>query len=108
MAYFEWADGLVIDGGPFDADHRQLIALVNALHTTTSEGRGVEVIDDVLKKVVAYTLGHLQREEALMSSVLRGWLSLHIRRSDKELKVYLAEPRLKSDIPSDARKRKAR
>lgn len=133
MAYFEWTDDLVIDEGPIDADHRQLVDLVNVLHTATSEGRGVEVIDDVLQQVIAYTLGHLQREEALMaavqfpqlenhrllhrrfadhvsvlkqkyevgsitvasqlSTVLRDWLSLHIRRSDKELKVFLGKTR---------------
>ncbi len=131
MAYFEWADDMEIDGGAIDADHRQLVDLVNVLHTATTEGRGVEVIGQVLKQVIDYTLGHLQREEALMasihfpnledhkllhqrfadqlqglqakfdrgsitvasqlSSVLRDWLSLHIRRSDKEMKVFLTQ-----------------
>jgi hemerythrin-like metal-binding protein len=146
MAYFEWADDLIIDGGPIDADHRQLVDLVNVLHTATSEGRGVEVIDGILKQVIDYTLSHLQREEALMASVhfpmlenhkllhkrfadhlqglkakydagsitvasqlsavLRDWLSLHIRRSDKELKVFLAAPTAKVTMRSDARIRK--
>lgn len=146
MAYFEWADDLVIDNGPIDADHRQLVNLVNVLHTATSQGRGIEVIDDVLKQVISYTLSHLQREEALMasiqfphledhklrhqrfadqlhglkekfdqgsitvasqlSSVLRDWLSLHIRRSDKDLKVFLAKPHTKAVTRSDTSKRK--
>lgn len=129
MAYFEWADDMVIDNGPIDADHQQLVALVNQLHTATSEGRGHEVVDKILEDLVAYTVGHLQREEQLMASiqfpnlvqhkvghdkfmekitalkakydtgsltvasqlstVLRDWLSLHIRRSDKEIKVFL-------------------
>lgn len=129
MAYFEWAKDMVIDHGPIDEDHRQLVEMVNVLHTATSEGRGIEVVDDVLHKVIDYTLGHLQREEALMASirypqleqhkrqhqqfadelnalkrkfeggsitvasqlslVLREWLSLHIRRSDKEIAPYL-------------------
>jgi len=129
MAYFEWAKDMVIDHGPIDEDHRQLVELVNMLHTATSEGRGIEVIDDVLHKVIDYTLGHLRREEALLESiqypkleqhkrqhqqfadeltalqrkfeagsitvaaqlslVLREWLSLHIRRSDKEMLPYL-------------------
>ena len=40
MAYFEWADDLVIDHGPIDQDHRHLVDLVNQLHTATSQGRG--------------------------------------------------------------------
>lgn len=146
MAYFEWADDMVIDGGPIDADHRQLVDLVNLLHTATSEGRGVEVIDGILKQAIDYTLSHLQREEALMASVhfpklenhkllhkrfadhlqglkakydagsitvasqlsagLRDWLSLHIRRSDKELKDFLAAPTAKAARLADAHKRK--
>lgn len=129
MAYFEWADDLVIDHGPIDDDHRHLVDLVNQLHTATSEGRGIEVVEGILNNLIAYTKGHLQREEALMASMqfpqlsqhkvyhdrftsridalkvkfdvgsitvaaqlsmeLRDWLSLHIRRSDKEIKYFM-------------------
>lgn len=145
MAYFEWADDMVIDHGPIDTDHRQLVDLVNVLHTATSEGKGTDVIDDVLGRVIEYTLGHLQREEAIMASVhfpklenhklqhkrfadqllvlkekyeqgsitvasqlsttLRDWLSLHIRRSDKELKDFLAAPSRQTRTASKAIKR---
>jgi hemerythrin len=129
MAYFEWADDMVIDGGVIDSDHRKLVDLVNALHTATSDGRGVEVIEEIMNELIGYTREHLEREEQLMASihfpnlerhkmghhhftnqltelqkkfeqgsvtvasqlstVLRDWLSLHIRRSDKEIKVFL-------------------
>jgi hemerythrin len=129
MAYFEWADDLVIDGGVIDDDHRKLVDMVNTLHTATSEGRGRDVVEAILKELLAYTQDHLRREEALMASigfpnlerhkighahftdqlnglykkfqlgsitvasqlstVLRDWLSLHIRRSDKEIRVFL-------------------
>lgn len=135
MAYFEWADDLVIDGGPIDADHRRLVDLVNELHTATSEGRGMEIVDKILDTLIAYTAEHLQREEARMASVnfpnlaqhkvghekfienirrlkkkydagsitvasqlstiLRDWLSLHIRRSDKELLEFIKKSRKK-------------
>lgn len=129
MAYFDWADDLVIDNGPIDVDHRQLVDLVNQLHTATTEGRGIDVVDGILNDLIRYTKDHLQREEALMASlqfpqlaqhkvhhdrfterieglkqkydagsitvaaqlstVLRDWLSLHIRRSDKEIKYFM-------------------
>ena len=129
MAYFEWADDMVIDEGPIDEDHIKLVNLVNELHTATSEGRGQEVIEKVMNELITYTKEHLQREEQIMeslhfpnlerhkaghakfaeqlrvlhgkhesgsitvasqlSAVLRDWLSLHIRRSDKEIKVFL-------------------
>jgi hemerythrin-like metal-binding protein len=129
MAYFEWADDLVIDKGPIDADHMQLVGLVNDLHTATSEGGGMEVVGKILEQLVQYTADHLHREEAYMASVnfqnlerhkvghqkfidqlrglqqkyeagsitvasqlstvLRDWLSLHIRRSDKEILHFI-------------------
>lgn len=129
MAYFEWADDMVIDEGPIDDDHKKLVDLVNELHTATSVGRGHEVIEKVMTELISYTKEHLHREEQIMaalnfpnlerhrlghkhfaeklnklqqqfengsitvasqlSSVLRDWLSLHIRRSDKEIKVFL-------------------
>ena len=129
MAYFEWAPDMVIDGGAIDADHQHLVQLVNELHTATNDGRGREVVGDILAQLIRYTADHLQREEAQMaaahfpnldghrkghaafvaklshlqaryedgqitvaaqlSTVLRDWLSLHIRRSDKELHAFL-------------------
>lgn len=133
MAYFEWGDDLVIDHGPIDEDHQHLVALVNALHTATSQGCGQEVVGDILKDLMAYTQGHLQREEQIMaqvrfprleghkkgheqfvrdlealqhkfeqgsittasqlSTLLRDWLSLHIRRSDREIRECLRASR---------------
>ncbi len=129
MAYFNRADDMVIDHGPVDDDHRQLVDLVNELHTATTEGRGQDIVEDVMQRLIRYTMEHLEREEQLMarlhfpglerhkighqhfanqlrtletkyhagsisvasklSTVLRDWLSLHIRRSDKEIKVFL-------------------
>ena len=66
MAYFEWAADLEIDQGPIDADHRKLVAQVNQLH-------------DAGQITVA----------AQLSALLRDWLSLHIRRSDKAVKHFL-------------------
>ena len=131
MAYFEWADDMVIDNGPIDADHRKLVEQVNTLHSATSQGRGQEVVSQLLASVIADTQEHLRREERLMeqarfphlerhkeghakfveqlrdlqhkqengsitvasqlSTVLRDWLSLHIRRGDKELLQFLRQ-----------------
>lgn len=129
MAYFEWAEDLVIDRGLIDQDHQHLIDLVNTLHTATSQGCGQEVVGRLLQALMAYTQEHFRREEQVMASVhfphlaghqqvhrqfmadlgtlqsryemgsittasqlsslLRDWLSLHIRRSDRKLREYL-------------------
>ena len=133
MAYFKWADDLVIDNGAIDQDHRQLVDLVNELHTATNLGRGQEIVSKILDALIGYTADHFQREENLMvaskfpnlanhklghdqfmedicslqnkftagsltvasqlSTVLRDWLSIHIRRDDKEIKIFLQKPR---------------
>lgn len=135
MAYFEWADDMVIDRGPIDEDHRHLVDLVNTLHTATTDGRGQEVVVRILDDLIRYTDEHLQREEQLMESLhfpnlvqhkeghnkfmahirdlkkrydggsitvasqlstaLRDWLSLHIRRNDKEILAFLKKTRSK-------------
>lgn len=136
MAYFEWADDMVIDNGPIDEDHKKLVHLVNELHTATSVGRGQEVIEAIMSELITYTKDHLHREEQMMatlkfpnlerhkvghyqfterlnqlqsqyeagsitvasqlSAVLRDWLSIHIRRSDKEMKVFLQKSKKNS------------
>ena len=129
MAYFEWAQDMVIDNGPIDDDHRKLVEQVNLLHSATTQGRGQDVVAQLLGSIVADTQEHLRREEHLMevakfpdlerhkqgharfvqelrqlqqkyqagsitvaaqlSTLLRDWLSLHIRRNDKELQRFM-------------------
>lgn len=128
MAYFEWANDMVIDNGPIDADHRKLVDLVNELHTATIQGKGKLVVGRLLERLVRDTDEHLREEERVMaqagfpkleghkkgheafvnnlrelqekhraghvtvaaqlSAVLRDWLSVHIRRNDKELRHF--------------------
>jgi hemerythrin-like metal-binding protein len=69
MAYFEWADDMVIDNGPIDEDHKKLVNLVNELHTATSVGRGQEVIEAIMSELITYTKDHLLREEQAMAAL---------------------------------------
>lgn len=126
---FDWANDFAIDGGPIDADHLQLVAWVNELHTATTQGTGHEVVGGIIDRLIGYTRQHFTREEQIMASarfpglvahqaahrqiilqiealkrkyddgsitvasqlsmLLRDWLSVHIRRSDKELLFFL-------------------
>lgn len=83
MAYFEWADDLVIDQGPIDQDHQALIGLVNELHTATSQGCGQEVVGDILSRLGDYTAAHLQREERIMAQKAFPALATHHQSHDR-------------------------
>ena len=133
MAYFIWADDMVIDNGPIDQDHKMLVEQVNQLHTATDAGRGQEVVGRLLGELISSTVEHIRREEQVMaqigyprlqehqashvqfvddlhalqrkfaaggitvaaqlSSLLRDWLSVHIRRYDKDILVFTQQQR---------------
>lgn len=43
----------------------------------TTEWRGIEIVDGILDNLMAYTKGHLQREESLMASLQFPQLAQH-------------------------------
>jgi len=58
-----WRDGMGIDGGMMDADHKCLIALVNevdTVHPTLTLQRELQVI---IAKLITYAQIHFEREE---------------------------------------------
>lgn len=67
MAYFEWADDMVIDGGVIDQEYRVLVDLVNELHTVTSRGMGQTVVASILRRAIDSTREHLTHEEDIMA-----------------------------------------
>ena len=81
MAYFQWADDMVIDNGPIDQDHRKLVEQVNALHTATTEGRGQEVVGALLEALIHDTVQHIQREEQQMAAL--GYPHLEQHRAEQ-------------------------
>ena len=133
MAYFLWADDMVIDNGPIDKDHKMLVEQVNLLHTATDAGRGQDVVGKLLGELITSTIEHIRREEQIMSqlgyprlkehqaghgvfvnelhelqrkfaagsitvaaqlsTLLRDWLSLHIRRYDKDIFHFIEKNR---------------
>lgn len=70
MAYFEWWKDMEVDqGGPIDQDHQKLVEQVNLLHTATSEGRGMEVVGELLEALIKDTIEHVRREEQYLHSL---------------------------------------
>jgi len=62
-----------------DFQHQRLFALVDELHTATSEGRGETILTDVLIEFVRYTRTHFRSEEVLMRRAGFEGLEAHAR-----------------------------
>lgn len=86
MAYFEWGDDLVVGNKLLDDDHRDLIGLVNELHTATSCGEGREVVGSILERLIDYTSSHFELEEAHMEKVGYPKLAQHRLQHEAMLK----------------------
>lgn len=67
-----------------DHDHRELIKLVNELHTATTQGEGRHVVGKILSELIRYTHEHFQREEHHMEKNGYARLEDH-RRLHQEL-----------------------
>lgn len=90
MAYFEWGDDLCVGNAQIDDDHRQLVKLVNDLHTATSQGEGRTVVGAILCSLIDYAREHFQHEEQHMERLRYSKLEAHKRQHRELLKTVLA------------------
>ena len=68
MALISWSDKLSVQVRQFDEEHKKLIEMVNQLHDAMKEGKGKQVIGDVLNGLISYTKNHFAAEEQLMKA----------------------------------------
>ena len=63
MALIEWDDSLKLGVAVVDAQHERLIGIVNRLHEAIMEGRGADVIGEIMDELIVYTATHFSMEE---------------------------------------------
>jgi hemerythrin-like metal-binding protein len=61
-----WRDEYRVGIASIDAEHKELIALINDLQSAMLDGRGKQVMKQVLDALAAYTVRHFSHEEQLM------------------------------------------
>jgi hemerythrin len=66
MALINWSDNYSVKVAKFDSQHKNLINLINELHSAMSSGKGKETIKPTLEKLVDYTIKHFTDEEQEM------------------------------------------
>ena len=68
MSLIQWKDDYSVNVKEIDAQHQQLVNMVNQLHAAMREGKANQVLQDLLKKLIDYTGYHFSTEEKLMQT----------------------------------------
>jgi len=63
MALIEWNDSLKLGVAVVDRQHERLVGIINRLHEATIEGRGTDVVGEILDELIIYTATHFRMEE---------------------------------------------
>ena len=65
---FPWDDSFSVNIGVVDAEHKNLVSMVNELHQAMGQGIGKDKLGRILSKLIEYTQVHFETEERLMQS----------------------------------------
>jgi len=65
--FVTWNQSWCIGVKEVDAQHQNLVALVNQLNQAMSEGKGKDVLGEILEKLVIYTKAHFRDEERMLT-----------------------------------------
>ncbi len=63
MSIISWNKNIALDISGIDDQHKQLVEIINALFDAMKKAEGLDVIDDILKKLAEYTSYHFANEE---------------------------------------------
>ena len=66
MALVEWSDRYSVGVAKMDAQHRQLIDVLNELHKAMGAARAGEILPGLLQRLGQYAGAHLAEEERLL------------------------------------------
>ncbi len=67
MALINWNNDYSMNIKDIDNQHIKLVNLINDLHSAMKEGKGMEIINNIISELVSYTKYHFTFEENLMS-----------------------------------------
>ena len=65
--FVTWNDSWVIGVQEIDAQHKNLVSILNQLHQAMSLGHGKDVLGGILNSLIGYTKAHFAAEEALLA-----------------------------------------
>ena len=62
-----WTEAMSVGVKVLDEDHMKLVALINELHEEILAGHSKRIVEDVIDRMVEYTIYHFRREEKLFT-----------------------------------------
>lgn len=65
---FPWSDTYSVKIGIIDAQHKNLVNIINELHQAMTTGHGKEELGTILSTLIKYTQVHFKTEERFMES----------------------------------------
>lgn len=83
MPLFEWNEQFSVGVAYFDAQHKNLVKLVNELHDAMREGKSGERLGGILAGLIDYTVRHFADEERAMAR--HGYRDVEEHRREHEL-----------------------
>ncbi|MBE8539210.1 bacteriohemerythrin [Geoglobus acetivorans] len=66
MALITWNESFSVNIREIDEQHKKLVSMINRLHDAMLEGKGKEIMGELLNDMVEYTITHFSTEEKLM------------------------------------------
>lgn len=67
MSTLEWQDRYSVGVDEIDADHHEIISIINRLDEIMSSGKARDGLPSIMDRLVDYTRDHFRREESLMA-----------------------------------------
>ena len=78
MAFLTWSNSYSVGVQQFDAEHKQLFSIMNDVYEGMMAGKGKDVLQSVLEKLIRYTEQHFSSEEVAMTRTGYAELQSHV------------------------------
>jgi len=66
MALVTWDQSYSVSVSRLDEQHQKLFSLINSLHEAMRQGKGQELVQDIVHELATYTVTHFRAEEELL------------------------------------------
>ncbi|MBI1937888.1 MAG: bacteriohemerythrin [Ignavibacteriales bacterium] len=86
MALLTWNNTYSVNINSIDNQHKRLVDLMNNLHDAMKQGKGKDVLGEILNDLANYTVYHFNHEEKLFASHGYPEGNLHKAEHDKLIK----------------------